>query len=352
MRKLVNLGRQDRGFLGVLTVCTVLAAACTPQPSVAMWVGFAFAAYSVVANDSIQTLGTFLASNQRHPWWLLWGFVGGVFLVTSYYSWEMYGGDVSYGRLASKGFEESPVSFSFLQLAAPLVLLVLTRQGIPVSTTFLILSSFATTGSSVGQVLLKSLAGYVVAFVVAAGLWFSVNQLFQRMRRGEPHPNWQTAQWASSGFLWSVWIMQDAANVAVYLPRSLSPGYFLAYCAIILVGLAVLIRGRGGRIQEVVTEKHDVMDLRSATVINLVFGLILYWFKEISSIPMSTTWVFVGLLAGRELAVSLAGSSGRSAGDVWGLVKGDLVKVTVGLLVSVLLALIINPVMRASLLGF
>lgn len=352
MRKLVNLGRHDRGFLGVLTVCTVLAAACTPNPSVAMWVGFAFAAYSVVANDSIQTLGTFLASNQRHPWWLLWGFVGGVFLVTSYYSWEMYGGDVSYGRLASKGFEESPVSFSFLQLAAPLVLLVLTRQGIPVSTTFLILSSFAATGASIAQVLLKSLAGYVVAFVVAAGLWVALNRVLQHLRRGEPKPAWQTAQWASSGFLWSVWIMQDAANVAVYLPRSLSPGYFLVYCIVILAGLAILIRGRGGRIQEVVTEKYDVMDLRAATVINLVFGLILYWFKEISSIPMSTTWVFVGLLAGRELAVSLTGASGRSLREVFPLVMGDLAKVTLGLLVSVLLALVINPVVREALVGF
>ena len=27
--------------------------------------GFGFAAYSVVANDSVQTLGTFIASNQR-----------------------------------------------------------------------------------------------------------------------------------------------------------------------------------------------------------------------------------------------------------------------------------------------
>ena len=34
------------------------------SPSIAMWVGFLFAAYAAVANDSIQTLGTFIASNQ------------------------------------------------------------------------------------------------------------------------------------------------------------------------------------------------------------------------------------------------------------------------------------------------
>ena len=36
----------------------------TPYPQIAMWVGFLFAAYAAVANDSIQTLGTFIASNQ------------------------------------------------------------------------------------------------------------------------------------------------------------------------------------------------------------------------------------------------------------------------------------------------
>ena len=40
-----------------------------------------------VANDSIQTLGTFIASNQDKKWWVLWLFIGGVFLATHSYSW-------------------------------------------------------------------------------------------------------------------------------------------------------------------------------------------------------------------------------------------------------------------------
>ena len=35
-------------------------------------VGFLIASYSIVANDAIQTLGTFLSSNAKRPWWLLW----------------------------------------------------------------------------------------------------------------------------------------------------------------------------------------------------------------------------------------------------------------------------------------
>jgi hypothetical protein len=34
-------------------------------------IGFSLAAYSVIANDSVQTLGTFIASNQRFKWYWL-----------------------------------------------------------------------------------------------------------------------------------------------------------------------------------------------------------------------------------------------------------------------------------------
>ena len=34
-------------------------------------IGFGLAAYSVIANDSVQTLGTFIASNQRFKWYWL-----------------------------------------------------------------------------------------------------------------------------------------------------------------------------------------------------------------------------------------------------------------------------------------
>ena len=38
-----------------------------------MALGFLFAAYSVIANDSVQTLGTFIASNnERFHWKTLW----------------------------------------------------------------------------------------------------------------------------------------------------------------------------------------------------------------------------------------------------------------------------------------
>lgn len=133
----------ERKFLALVTVFLLIAIVLIDYPSIVMWVGFGLAGYSVIANDSIQTIGTFLVSNQKRPWWLLWLYIGGIFLATITYSYIQYGGDVSYGRLASKGFDVAPESFHILQILAPLVLMILTRLRIPVSTTFLILTAFA-----------------------------------------------------------------------------------------------------------------------------------------------------------------------------------------------------------------
>ena len=37
-----------------------------------MVIGFLLGSYSIVGNDAIQTLGTFLSSNSHRPWWVFW----------------------------------------------------------------------------------------------------------------------------------------------------------------------------------------------------------------------------------------------------------------------------------------
>lgn len=64
------------------------------------WTGFILASYSAIANDSIQTLGTFIASNSGVVvWWKQWLWIGGIFLGTTIYSWVTFDGDISYERL-------------------------------------------------------------------------------------------------------------------------------------------------------------------------------------------------------------------------------------------------------------
>jgi hypothetical protein len=341
----VEIFVRERVFLAMLGVAFLVAGATYETPHIAMWVGFLFASYSAVANDSIQTLGTFIASNRQRPWWQLWLWIGGIFLATVAYSFYKYSGDVSFQRLAAKGFETAPTKFHFLQIAAPIFLLILTRLRMPVSTTFLLLSSFATSPTGIVSITTKSLSGYVVAFVAAFALFATLSPLMKRaFAKGPAHRYWRTAQWFTTAMLWSVWIMQDAANIAIYLPRQLSIVEFGIYAGVIFLGLGILFRMGGERIQKVVDEKSDVVDVRAATVVDLIYAVVLFGFKEFSNVPMSTTWVFVGLLAGREIGMALrrASSDGRGLREAFGLMKKDLAYVTVGFAVALAVAMFSN----------
>ena len=268
-----------------------------------MWLGFILAGYAVVGNDSIQTLGTFLSSNEDKKWWVLWLFAGGILAFTLLWGWQGYGGDVSYGRLEKYAFVED---MTWPYLLPPLVLMLLTRTGIPVSTSFLVLTFFKPKG--LYDMTMKSILGYALAFCVAILVWQLITRLLDKKFIENPiTPRgkgiWTALQWVSTGFLWGQWLIQDFANIYVYLPRSLTFVEILASLAILLCMLAFIFYSRGGNIQKIVKEKTNTTDIRSATLIDFTYGIVLLFFKEFSNVPMSTTWVFLGLLAGREIAI-------------------------------------------------
>lgn len=268
-----------------------------------MWFGFALAGYAVVGNDSIQTLGTFLSSNEERPWYVLWAYSGVILAFTLVYGWYTYGGDVSYGRLAKYAFIEN---MSWPYLLPPLVLMLLTRTGIPVSTTFMVLTFFKPSG--LWDMTLKSLLGYALAFVLAILIWQLITRLLDKrfiLQDMTPYEKriWTVVQWGSTGFLWGQWLIQDFANIYVYLPRSLTGNEITISLVILLVMLGYIFYSRGGKIQRIVKAKTNTVDIRSASIIDFLYALVLLFFKEYSNVPMSTTWVFIGLLAGREIAI-------------------------------------------------
>jgi hypothetical protein len=307
-----------------------------------MIVGFMLASYSVVGNDVIQTLGTFLSSNKTKAWWILWLYTISILVTVLVYGWVKYDGDVSYGRLESIG--DLPNPFHWWYLIPPVVLLVITRFGIPVSTTFLILSVFKV--QALPKMVEKSLIGYGLAFVVAIGIYFIISKSVEKYflkseHKNENLPFWTVAQWISTGFLWAQWLVQDLANIYVYLPRKLDATWFFATLVLICGLQAIIFYFRGGQIQKIVTTKINTEDIRSATLIDFIYGTILLIFAEWSKVPMSTTWVFVGLLAGRELAMNwnlkIKGNT-----EVYRMVIRDLGRVTLGLVVSLLLIVLIR----------
>ena len=474
--EVVWLPKGERSFLAFICVSFLIAMFATPHPQYAMWAGFLFAAYAAIANDSIQTIGTFIASNQDKKWWVLWIFIGGIFMGTMSYSWlttdeagltifspkkelkedqekfekEIFDNlslrisekdnnyiewnipnkidgatnydsdytnpdygtcfflnenlqlchiynitrdtvnpstyyeyqevffknlktkekgsikfknlalklfpdgivdrDVSHARLSAKGFEKSPRDFHFLQIAAPIFLLILTRLRMPVSTTFILLTSFAVGPAAVGKVLAKSMSGYILAFLLGLIFFALVAKLSKKYFTGKAHFGWTIAQWLTSGTLWAVWLTQDAANIAVYLNRSMDGGSFGAFLGIIVIGLGLLLYFKGGRIQKIVTEKSVVTDVRFATLIDFIYCIILFYFKLHSKVPMSTTWVFIGLLAGREIGMAIMKTGENSMLRSLKLAFKDVSFALIGLIVSIAIAIGVNAKLTVDIM--
>ena len=346
---------KERTFLGIIMVGIIVAGISTGYGRAAMWVGFFFAAYATVANDSIQSLGTFIESNKARKWWILWLFVGSIFLVTVTWSFLHYDGDVTYQRLLNPDGTSDyphPEKFSFFQIIAPLVLLILTRMRMPVSTTFLILSVFSADTSGITSVVGKSLSGYVMAFVLSFAVWYlSYNAIRKFFKSRKAHTGWMAVQWIVRGSLWAVWVMQDGANIAVFLPRHQSLFQFIIFAVTIFLGLGLLFYLRGDRIQEVVSEKSRISDIRAATLVDLTYVLLLIYKLFISTVPMSTTWVFLGVIGGREIAISLArkkkGKKHRK--KAFKLIARDFIYAFLGLIISVALAAAANKSIRDAI---
>ena len=306
-----------------------------------MGIGFLFAAYSVIANDSVQTLGTWIASNnQKVNWKIMWAAASAVLLWALWYGWYMYGGDISYGRLNKIPFQE----IQWYHAMAPGLLLLLTRVGVPVSTSFLVLSAFAST-FVLEKMLMKSMMGYAVAAVAAYALWIGITKILDENKpvKEEHKIYWRVGQWFTTGFLWWTWLSHDMANIAVFLPREIPTDLMIAISAIFVAGLWYMFREGGGKIQNIVLEKHNTRYVRSATMIDGVYWIILFFFKELNDIPMSTTWVFVGLLCGRELAMATVTGKEKFK-VVFPLIGKDFLKMMVGLAASVGVVLSIHYV--------
>lgn len=317
-----------------------------------MWGGFFLAAFSVIGNDVIQTLGTFLSSNEKKPWWVLFIFAGSILAATLIYSYLVNNGDVSFLRLIGdppdNGFENPkyplPDPFAWYYLLPPLVLLFITRWGIPVSTSFLILTFFKPAGLE--DMIIKSVSGYLLAFAVSIIIYIVITKTLEKKYieteiSDKEIKVWTVLQWFSTGFLWTQWLAQDFANIYVYLPRQLSLLELVASLIILLSILALIFYQRGGAIQKIVKSKTNTADLRSATIIDFIYGLVLLYFKELNNIPMSTTWVFIGILAGREIAIRWRLDNKLEMTEIKGILW-DLAKVTFGLVISILLVFFIK----------
>ena len=306
-----------------------------------MITGFLLSLYACVSNDAIQTLGTFLNTTKDRPVWQIWLYVGSVMVLTFTIGWIVNDGDMAFHRLDRIPHAQT---FYWWHIIPPLVLLYLTKKGIPVATAFLIVSVFSS-NTIIGLMIAKSFIGYVSALIVSLVLYFfiarKVEKIFLYMKNKPIPTPCIVAKWISTAFLWSAWLLQDGAVLFIYLPRKLTLLQLILSLSVFLALLFILCYKRGGEIQNIVKLKTNTQDPRSATVIDCVYALILLYFQYVNNIPMSTTWVFLGVLAGREIALYNRLRFITEKKVYKHLIK-DLSKAIIGLVISISVVFMIN----------
>lgn len=308
-----------------------------------MILGFTLSLFSCVSNDVIQTLGTFLSSTKDKPVWVIWLFASAVLVATLFGGWYFSGGDIAFGRLDRI---PCPDRFYWWHVIPPIALIYMTRKGLPVATAFIILSIFSSS-TVIGLMVMKSLVGYFSAFTVAFIVYFFISRKIEKYflySKDERMPTgWMVAKWISTAFLWSTWLMQDAAVLYVYLPRNLNLWQVLISLAAACGLLYIICYKRGGEIQNIVKLKTNTQDIRSATIIDVVFASTLFFFQHVNNIPMSTTWVFIGVLAGREIAMYNR-IRFETEKKVYKHVLKDFSKASIGLVLSIVVAMSVTHI--------
>ena len=305
------------------------------------WFSFFIAIYGVTSNDSIQILGTLVESKKHLPTVVKWGITGGVGTIVLWLGWFLYDGQIHYDRLSS--FHNTG-SRNVIHVLVPYILVILTRLKAPVSTTFLILGAFGG-GDNISDIFMKSFTGYAISFVVALVVWFALFRLNQSDYKNADEKrdegvSWDIYKWLSGLFLWGAWLVQDIANFSVYLPRVLAAGEMVLVTAALLAVTGILFYTNGGPIQSLISEKRDIQNVKAATIVDLVYAVILIFFQGMNNIPMSTTWVFLGLLAGREIILNILTYEDKPYLDTLTRVGRDVLYASLGVVISIAVVII------------
>ncbi len=267
-------------------------------------------------------------------------YAGTILCVVFYVGWLQFDGDPSWGRLSNA--QKFPVfDVEWFHVLPAVALVIVTRFGLPVSTGFMILSIFAST-AGIQAMIEKSLTAYGFAFVLGLALYAalapSLERHFMKTPEKAQKPVWIMLQWLATGYLWAMWLIQDFSHIFVFMPRHLTAAQALFGVGVILIFLLITFLDRGGPVQKILSSKTSITDIRSATIMDFTYASILAFFAQLNSTPMSTTWAFLGLIAGRELAIATIDKV-RAPGATFMIIGRDAMKAFIGLAISIGLAL-------------
>jgi hypothetical protein len=314
------------------------------QGDIVGWLAMIIASFAIIGNDSPQLIGTYLATRQDEKWYKTFIWVATIFVIMLTLCWCFSDFEIHFAILDNV----VPRKINVYYLIAPLILLFLTHNGIPTSSTFLVLSLFLNKGNILNM-LTKTAASYFISFAVSAYIFFAILKKYKKYildtSDGDKYADmWVLLQIVSTIVLVINWLCFSISNITVFLPRKLNLHDFLLFIFILLYTLASVLSNKNNKMQNILSSKKNSNNLKINVLINILFSATLFVFKVINNVSIATTFVFLGILAGKDIAIMFSerdifGKAYKKT--VLGILK-DINKCILGVGVSLAFVILIN----------
>lgn len=305
------------------------------------WFMLAITCYTLIANNYIQSIGTFIINNKiKFKSNLI--FITLSFTLSTLISWLIFDGNIDYNLLNNIEYKKN---LAIAMIFIPLLLNVFTKYGIPVSATFLVIPLFSDS-NTLNTMLIKTTTSYFLAFMVSFFIWNFIKKHFNHLMKMDAKPNlfWNIMEYVTTSLVWIAWNMLNICVFVVFVDRKFNIYELIAVSLIVLVVLYIIMTGNNKQIEEIINEKNETENKKSIAVFNLVFALILIYIEFFSNVPLTTTWVFLGLLAGKDLSDSFSEniifSNSKTKKSILKIIK-DLHKAIVGIVFSLIFVKIV-----------
>lgn len=341
IEKFSDLSKKKANLIYVFTIAAICAC-FSGKTSYFNWFVMTMIMYNVIANNFVQTIGTFVSSSKNISKINIFLYLTVVFIVNVLFAWKSYDGRIHRGFLEGIEYKDA---ISYSVLLVPIILNLLTSFRIPISTTFLTIPLFSKS-NNLTNIISKAFSGYFVSFLISFVIWNLIYEKFKKHLKSNNNDKfWKVVQYISIGVLWYSWLSTCMSSFLVFLPRKFNIRHLILFLFIGILLLIVIMKDGIGNMEEIVEEKSDVKNLRSSVIFNITYSILLLVFKFNDRINVTTTWLFLGLLDGRELSITNSKATAMSGNSYKACLKKifkDLYLGIIGILVSLVFSSIIK----------
>lgn len=285
------------------------------------WILTILTTYHIMANNAVQIIGMFVASNDKKDKLKIWLLLSFIFVLTVLISWLFFDKQLHFSLLNSIQYNEN---LSILLIFLPIILYFFTKKNIPISATFLIIPIFSN-NNTLQSMVVKTLISYFLSFTISFIFWYFLYIKYKNFIDIEKNNNknrWIIIEYLSTAMLLGIWLVTSTCTFTIFLPRVFTIKYLILFIIVGIFSILVILYNDNTTIKKIIGNKSDI-NYKSGAIFNILFAMIMLSVQYISKIPITSTWVFLGVLAGRELAIAGSKKNNNSLNIIQSL-KNDL----------------------------